>query len=314
MKHDIIEEFQDRPSVMAYMVRAFIPSLGLRKNGEFPRIVERWSNIHINSRHLRSFVEMTGLPAGDRISLIYPHVFGFPLQMALLTHRTFPFPIWRALQIRNHLLLRRPFSENEILDLETRVAGYRILAKGVEVDLYTTLSSAGERAWEGLNTFYFRGHYGPAQEASPLAQPLSGEWLELTRWHMSPGVGWRFAGLTGDYNGIHWQNWYARLFGFRSAFSHPQLVLSQCLKRLSPPASTSQRLDVWLKGPVYYDTDVRLGVATSPEGEWFNLSMDGKELPSIVGRWYTVSPETRLIDELDAPLPLGHGNKVKELQ
>jgi hypothetical protein len=314
MKHDIIEEFQNRPSVASYMVRAFIPSFGLRKNSEFPRIVERWSKIRINSRHLRSFVEMTGLPAGDRISLLYPHVFGFPLQMALLTHRTFPLPIWRALQIRNHLLLRRPFSENEILDLETRVAGHRILAKGIEVDLYTMLSSAGERVWEGLNTFYFRGHYGPAQEASPLAQPFPGELQELPGWRMPSGVGWRFAGLTGDYNGIHWQNWYAQLFGFKSALSHPQLVLGQCLKQLSSPASTCQRLDVWLKGPVYYETDVRLSVATSPEGEWFSLSMDGKELPSVVGRWCAVSPETRLINELDAPLTLGHDNKVKELQ
>ena len=300
MKHDIIEGFQNRPSVAAYMVRAFIPSFGLRKNGEFPRIIERWDKIRINSHHLQSFVELTGLSLGDRISLLYPHVFGFPLQMALLTHRAFPLPIWRALQIRNHLLLHRPFSENEILDLETRVAGHRILAKGVEVDLYTTLSSAGEWVWEGLNTFYFRGHYGPAQEASPLAQSLSCAWSELTSWHMPSGVGWRFAGLTGDYNGIHWQNWYAKFFGFKSALNHPQLVLGQCISRLPSPASTCQRLDVWLKGPVYYDTDVRLSVAASPEGNWFNLSMDGKALPSIVGRWFAESPGSRLIDKFCA--------------
>ncbi len=311
-QHDVIEEFESRPSVAAYMVRAFLPSPGLREDGAFPRIVERWQKLRIDTDHLQSFISMTGLPAGAGMSLLhspaasllYPHVFGFPLQMALLTHRVFPLPIWGVLQTRNHMLLHRPFSEHEVLNLETGVAGQRILAKGIEVDLYSTLSALGERVWDGLTTFYYRGHYGPEQTASPLAKPLSGEWPETFRWCMPGGVGWRFAGLTGDYNGIHWQNWYARLLGFKASLNHPQLVIGQCLARLSVPASPCQRLDVWLKGPVYYDTDVRLREFRQPKKHWFDLSMDEKELPSIVGRWSAASPESRLIDDKDLPLSL----------
>ena len=215
MPYNIVETFQDRPSVARYMARAFLPSAGLREGGELPRIRECWNTIRIDRRHLRTFIEMTGLPAGGGISLLqspdaaasllYPHVFGFPLQMALLTHRDFPLPIWGVLQIRNHMLLHRPFSEYEALNLETRAAGQRILAKGLEVDLHSTLSALGERVWEGLTTFYYRGHFGPGQESSPLAKPLPGDWPVLSCWRMPRGTGWRFAGLTGDYNGIHWQ-------------------------------------------------------------------------------------------------------------
>jgi hypothetical protein len=121
-RHDIIEEFERRPFVAAYRARAFLPSTGLREGGAFPRIVERWQKLRIDAHHLRSFISMTGLPVSAGISLLhspaaallYPQVFGFPLHMALLAHRAFPLPIWGTLQIRNHMLLHRPFSETII--------------------------------------------------------------------------------------------------------------------------------------------------------------------------------------------------------
>ena len=145
MEYDIVETYQRRPSAAAYMARVFLPSPGLRPDTPFPRIKARWNSIRIDRQHLLSFVEMTGLPKGRGISLLhspdtaatsllYPHVVGFPLHMALLTHRAFPLPVWRMLQTRNHMLLHRPYSEHEMLNLETRVAGQRILAKGLEVN------------------------------------------------------------------------------------------------------------------------------------------------------------------------------------
>jgi len=121
--------------------------------------------------------------------------------------------------------------------------------------------------------------------SAPLARSPEVDGPEAARWHVPSGVGWRFARLTGVYNGIHWVNAYARLFGFRSAFHHPQLVLGQCLARLSPPARGRQRLDAWLKGPVFYDTDVTLRAATGADGVRFAVSMQGEARPSIVGRW-----------------------------
>lgn len=73
------------------------------------------------------------------------------------------------------------------------------------------------------------------------------------------------------------------------------------------PGGPGQRLDVWLKGPVYYDTDVCLRASADAENRWFALSMDGKKLPSLVGRWRAASPGERLIDDADAPLPLNPG-------
>jgi len=307
------------------MLRAMLPKLRHRAEAVFPQISERWSGIRIDRQHLRSFLEMTGLPSGEGImklgagrgavaSLLYPHVFGFPLLMALVTQRDVPLSLWRALQIRNHFLLHRPYSEHEMLDLAIGVGPQRILAKGVEVDFPMTLSVPGEVVWEGLTTFYYRGSYGQEQAASPLARPHQGDWPEVSKWAMPSrrGTSWRFAGLTGDYNGIHWWNWYARVMGFKTGLYHPQLVVGQCLARLSPPGASSTRLDVWLKGPVYRRSNVRLQATEDNGARWFALSMDGKSRPSIVGKWSVAGPGSRLFDDHAAPLPAGNDRKAAE--
>jgi hypothetical protein len=218
--------------------------------------------------------------------MLFPHVFGFPLQMAILTHPIFPAPIWRALQIRNHLLQHRRIAADELLDLETRVAAGRFLEKGAEVDLHCAVRSGGEVVWESLNTFYYRGRFGPPGEASPLARSPDGAGEACARWRTPTGTGRRFAGLTGDYNGIHLWSRYARLFGFAGAFLHPQLALGHCLAHLPcREDSPGQRLDAWLKGPVYYGSPVTLRAAVSESGGTFALLVDEDERPRIVGRW-----------------------------
>jgi hypothetical protein len=296
--------FLKRPSTIAYMVRAFLPSPGLKRARGFPPIRMVWKDARVGRQDLSSFLRFTGLRPGQGMPLLFPHVFGFRLQMALLTHPAFPLPIWGALQIRNHLLQHRPIQAADSLELETRVAGQRILEKGAEVDLYTAVRSEKELAWESLTTFYYRGRFGDRAADSPLARPpgISGE--EIARWQATGGSGWRFGGLTGDFNGIHWSSWYARAFGFRRAFHHPQRVLGQCLARLPAAGATPiQRLDAWLKGPVYYDSEVALRAADGPRGIVCALFQDGEDRPAIIARWSVVPADSRLIDENDVPVP-----------
>jgi hypothetical protein len=172
------------------------------------------------------------------------------------------------------------------MDLETRVAGQRILQKGAEVDLHTTVHVGGERMWESLNTFYYRGRFGEPKGASPPSNgpPISA--VTVAQWHLPSGVGWRFARMTGDYSGIHRWHSYARLFGFRKAFFHPQMIAGQCMARLrSPSPDHPQRLELWLKGPVYFDSDVSLRAARVEDATQFALMQRGDERPAILGRW-----------------------------
>jgi hypothetical protein len=286
-----IVEFERRPSAAAFMLRALRPKPGLRAAGGFPPITARWRRHRVDRDQLLDLLDLTGLPTDASLPLLYPHVFGFRLHMVILTHPIFPVPIWNALQIRNRLLQHRPIPLHAAMDLETRVAGQRILAKGAEVDLHATVNVDGERAWESLNTIYYRGQFGEPDGSPPAGEPPPAPTTVVARWHLPAGVGWRLARMTGDYNGIHRWTWYARLFGFRQAFFHFQMIAGQCLARLpAPDPDRPQRLDLWLKGPVYFNSEVTLGAATRGAATDFALLLEGDERPAILGRWGAAGP------------------------
>jgi acyl dehydratase len=280
------------------MLRALLPPSGLERSGGCPPIRAVWRRYRVDARYLAALLELTGLRDDEDLPMLVPHVFSFPLQMVILTHPAFPLPIWRALQIRNHLLQHRAIVRDAAFDLETRFAGLRVLDKGAEVDLHTAMRSEEYLVWESLNTFYYRGRFGEADVASPLASAPTAGGRVVAEFRTVSGVGWRFAGLTGDYNGIHYWRWYARRLGFRGAFHHPQLVLGQCLAHLPAPEPTRpRRLDAWLKGPVYYGARVRLRATEDEHDFVFALDADGDERPAILGRWRTgTSAGRRLLE------------------
>ena len=264
------------------MARAlFAPARRLPAAGEIP-LAATWHDYRVDGKTLRA---LTGLAADSPYwPLLYPLVSGFRLQMALLTHPAFPFPIWRALQIRNHAVLHRSFGDGAALKLHTRTAATRILDKGTEIDLQSEASLDGTTVWESTNTIYYRRRQEARDGASPLAAAPVVAGSVTARWRAPGGARTRFAALTGDYNGIHLWTPYARRLGFRGAFAHPQRALGECLARLAPPeAGPPLRLDAWLKGPVYYGAPVALRIAEAPDTAVFALHVADDTRPALVG-------------------------------
>jgi hypothetical protein len=80
------------------------------------------------------------------------------------------------------------------------------------------------------------------------------------------------------------------------------MVAGQCMARLhSPNPERPQRLDLWLKGPVYFNSDVSLRATTAEEATVFALMLHGDERPAILGRWGTAGPQDRLLDVAEGP-------------
>mgnify|MGYP005805950033 CR=1 FL=1 len=280
-------EFSRRPSALRYMAGALLPSPGLDPARGFPDLAARWSGCRADPAELADFLRAAGAgPApASHWPLLFPQTIGFRLQMAILTHPVFPVPIWRVLQVRNHLLQHRPIALGEVLDFETRIATHRVVEKGLEVDLRTTMTSGNLPVWESVNTFYVRGGFGPPGAGSPLAAAPAVAQDVVAQWHMPSNARLRFGQLTGDYNGVHLWSAYARRFGFRAAFFHTQRVLGHCLARLPLAAEDRpRRLDAWLKGPVYYDSDVRLSAAGEADDRTFALFSREEIRPAVVGR------------------------------
>lgn len=286
MRGEVVQRYSRRPSAIAFMARALLPSPGLRPDAGLPAMALTWNGLRFSPGDLAAFEAATGLGAADGISILYPHVIGFRLQMALLTHPAFPLPIWNALQIRNRLVSHRRLDAAGVYDLEARTDALRILDKGAEVDLRTSLARDGDRHWESTITIFYRGDFKGTREtvALPAAPDLAtAPWID--RFRAPVGGGGRFGRLTGDYNGIHLWNAYARGFGFRAAFAHPQRIAGMCLARLRAPEADAQVLELWLKGPIYYGAEVTLRAAGGPGGPRFGLSLAGDDRAAVVGSW-----------------------------
>ena len=294
MTGDVHLEYKSRPSALVYMAGALLPSAGFR-DGAPPALSAHWRQQRADARELRDFFALSGLAGPGAWTLLYPHTISFALQMAILTHQAFPVPIWRVLQVRNQLLQIAPLDLAAPLDFSVTLSAQRMLDKGVEIDLHSVASRAGAALWESINTFYIRGRFGrPGGAGQPPAAPDAGStWLE--RWRMPRGGGLRFGALTGDYNGLHLSDWYARRLGFAHAFFHPQRVLGYCLARLNPPEPAQPlRLDSWLKGPVFYGASVGLRAAVQADATVFALHVGEDERPAVVGRVSQPLPGSRL--------------------
>lgn len=287
-------EFERRPSVAAYMLRALYPG-SLRKPLPFPPLRARWRTMQPDPARLGRFLEITGLDADRGLPLLYPQIVTYPLQMVLLTHPSFPLPIWKVLQIRNCMLRHRAIPVDATLDAEVAVVGQRVLEKGLELDLHVGVRTGEALAWEGLTTYFYRGRFGQAEAGTPAPAAPADTGEGLDRWQTGSGGGFQFGRISGDTNGIHYWGAYARLFGFKGALHHPHALIGKCLARLPEPRSATQRLDLWLKGPVYYRCQVGLASRGDERGVAFSLTVAGSARPALLGHRREVEPGGRLL-------------------
>ncbi|MDO8787542.1 MAG: hypothetical protein Q7J42_05675 [Sulfuritalea sp.] len=285
MRTQIHLDYHAKPSVLGFMSRVLRPSPGFSGDGQLPDIQARWSGHRTSRRAVLDFLDLSDLPAGEGLSILYPHTVSFPMLMAVLSHPAFPVPIWNVLQVRNRLVQHEPIASDAVLDFTVRTGARRVLEKGVEMDLLVGAEAGGRIVWEAVNTFYARGRFGAA-EAEALASPgVAG--TKATEWHMPARGRWRYGLLSGDVNPLHMSDWYARRLGYARAFTHPQRAIGQCLGHLGAAHHAPMQLETWIKGPVFYGTRVSLRSESRPAEQLFALHLDGDARPAIVGRFVT---------------------------
>lgn len=282
-----IAHYRRRPSAVAYMARAFLPSANWPPGAPLPPIAASWSGVRLSGRHEDAFRRATGL---DGHSVLYPHALGFRLQMAVLTSRTFPLPVWNALQIRNRLTLHHPLDLRASYMFATRIGDQRPVRKGLEVDLVTRLSQGETCDWESVVTYFYRMPVRGGTAIAPPAAPDLSDAPVVGHLRVPAAGRVAFSVLTGDYNGIHLWDAYARRFGFPAAFPHPQRVVGIAMARLraahlAPPAAEAQSLDLWLKGPVFYGAPAMLSAAADGASTRFGIALDGEQRTAIAGLW-----------------------------
>ena len=175
---------------------------------------------------------------------------------------------------------------DEILDIRCELVRYRIREKGLEIDISSVIEAAGEPVWENIQTYYYRGKFG-AMDASyepPEFEPIP-EADVVAAWFLPAGMGLSFAAVSGDGNGIHYSKLYARMFGFERDFAQPLLVLAGSVERLlNAGYDNAVSLDVALKGPFYYESNITLKKVFINNATRFDIYCEENPRPCIEGK------------------------------
>lgn len=282
--------FHKTPSMFATVFRAF---LGRRSkfNAEnsIPKITAVQNGIVPDKKQLARFNRVCQIENYSKFPLIFPLTYIYPLVQVILARKEAPLSLFVVLNSRMQIIQHRHIGLNEKLDVYCELDHYRILEKGMEVDIRSTIKIDKETVWENTLSFYYRGKFG-APDASftpPQFEPIA-DAPEVARWFLPGNIGYSFAGISGDGNPIHYLSPYARLMGFKRDFAQPMLVLAGSLERLLQDSSEkSFCLDIAFKGPVYYENNVTLKSAFASGIKRFDIYEEGNPRPCICGTFKT---------------------------
>ncbi len=99
--------------------------------------------VAVDPAHLAAYARVCGLPLNDVLPATYPHMLTFPLQMALMSDRSFPLALPGLVHVRNRIEVLRPIGSDAPLDLEVWAERFAPHRSGAAVDLCATVSAGG---------------------------------------------------------------------------------------------------------------------------------------------------------------------------
>jgi len=212
----------------------------------------------VDRGHLAEYSRVCSFGVTDALPGTYPHVLSFPLQLRLMSSRTFPFPLLGLVHVANRIEVTRDVRADEPLTVTVRAANLRPHERGHQVELVTEMDVAGERVWASTSTYLHRsggsGTGGSGTGGSSTGNARSGTKRGTVEpgalWHLDGGLGRRYAAVSGDRNPIHLHPLTARAFGFPRAIAHGMWTAARCLAALQGRLPAAYVQQVSFRRPV----------------------------------------------------------------
>ena len=223
--------------------------------------------VTVDPAHLAAYDQVCRLPLNDVLPATYPHMLTFPLQMALMSDRSFPLALPGLVHVRNRIDVLRAIGADDALDLEVWAENFASHRSGAAVDLRATASVGGEEVWRSTSTYLARGARAP--DGAPEADIEVGvgdlERVAAT-WRIPGDAGRRYARVSGDVNPIHLSGLTAKAFGFKRAIAHGMWVKARVLGALSGRLPDALAIDVSFRKPLFLPSTVTVSTAQTGGG------------------------------------------------
>jgi acyl dehydratase len=256
---------ESAPNLASLYAKAAVTAWG--RGGALPDTHLARKGVPVDSSHLVDYTRVCRLPLTDVLPVTYPHMLTFPLQMALMSDRSFPLGLPGLVHARNRIEVLRPIGADSLLDLEVWAENFAQHRSGAAVDLRATASVGGEEVWRSTSTYLARGVKAP--EGSPEAD-IEVRVGDLSRavatWRIPDDAGRRYGKVSGDVNPIHLSSLTAKAFGFKRAIAHGMWVKARVLGALSGRLADALSVDVAFRKPLFLPSTVELATARAEDG------------------------------------------------
>jgi acyl dehydratase len=254
------------PNMAALFARAALTVRG--RGGDLPDTRLARKGVVPDPDEVAAYDRVCRFPVGDTLPPTYPHMLTFPLQMALMSDRSFPLALPGFVHVRNRIEVLRAIRADEPLDLEVWTERFATHRSGATVDLCATVAAGGTEVWRSRSTYLSRGATAPegAPEADVGVAVGDLERVAAT-WRIPADAGRRYAKVSGDVNPIHLSGLTAKAFGFKRAIAHGMWVKARVLGALSGRLPDALSIDVGFRKPLFLPSTVTLSTAQA-DGGW----------------------------------------------
>ncbi len=279
------------PGGLSTLFRAALPSLpvvsrlpGIRKaaTGDFAGLAYARTGVEVARPSVEAYAAVCGFPRKDTVPLTHPHLLAFPLHMAIMSDRDFPYAALGMVHVENTITARRAIAVGEVLDVSTTVGPARAHAKGALLDFVTSVTSAGEIVWESTSTYLRRG-------TPPEGEPVTGLVIDDVpvggiEWRLPADLGRTYAGVSGDANPIHLYPWTARALGFQRQIAHGMWTLARSIAAIENRLPDAVTVEAAFKKPVFLPGTVTFASKATDTGLTFALTSARDGAPHLLGR------------------------------
>ena len=208
-------------------------------------------DVEVDLDRLAAYAGVCGFRVRDELPPTYPHILAFPLHMALMTDRRFPFPAIGLVHIGNRITQHRPIGIGEALRISVRASKLEPHPKGRQFSLITEARAGDELVWDSASMNLRRGGGGDSPGGGEEQQKGEPQPLRVAaEWKLDDGLGRRYAAVSGDRNPIHMHGLSAKAFGFSRAIAHGMWSKARCLAALEGTLPDAFTTEVAFKRPI----------------------------------------------------------------
>jgi acyl dehydratase len=253
--------------------------------GEIPELDLELAGVTTDSGKVAAYAKVCGFALRDHLPPTYPHILGFPLQMAVMADGSFPFGAVGLVHVENSITQYRRIGLDEELRLTVRPTGLEPHPSGRTFSLVTEAWVGRQKAWEEVSTMLRRGG-GEGSKSKKADRSSAGEELEMSaEWRLGADLGRRYAAVSGDRNPIHMHAWTAKPLGFKQAIAHGMWTKARCLAALESRLPDAFRAEVRFRKPIFLPGCVEFLAEAENEKEIAFAVRDAKQqIPHLDGR------------------------------